>query len=120
MVGAISRGPLSRARLAGARSGGAGLWRSVGYVAIDRFTLGILADDLAASAAKLFAALPRLSKRGLGSGADHAGLQLGDGHHLLQKKPAGGPLDLRQVGKAQIHASDRVRRSTFETTSEAR
>jgi hypothetical protein len=37
-------------------------------------------------------------------GRDHAGLELGDGRHLLQQEFAGRALDRRQVSKADINA----------------
>jgi len=41
----------------------------------------------------------------LGAPADHARLQLGNGHHLLQQEAAGPTVDLRQIGKAHVNAS---------------
>lgn len=38
----------------------------------------------------------------LGAGGDQPGLQLGDGDHLVEHEPAGGPLDLRQVGEPHV------------------
>ena len=35
---------------------------------------------------------------------DHAGLKFGNCNHLLKQKPAGGALDLREVGEAAVNA----------------
>jgi hypothetical protein len=51
--------------------------------------------------------VPRLfggSEGSLGAGGDHAGLEFGNGRHLLQQKAPGWSLDCREVGEAHIDA----------------
>jgi hypothetical protein len=41
---------------------------------------------------------------GLGASRDHSGLELGNRRHLLQQEFAGGALDHRQIGEANVNA----------------
>jgi hypothetical protein len=69
-----------------------------------RGSLHLGARHYAAIAAKLDAAPFRCGKSFLGAIGDHASLKLGDRDHLLQHEPAGGALDLRQIGESDVDA----------------